>query len=282
MRSSPNDLPTFSFVDEAWCAVAGVDGADVAQVRLGLLHGFDLMSGPRRVDLSLGAQKLLALLGLTGHPLARDHVAFTLWPDKTEERALGNLRSALWRLRRTGLGVVERRGNHLALGRDVSVDFAVALEVAERVLARQQATDQRLVLATLTAGDVLPQWYDAWIDGPRERLRQVRLHALEGLSHELRASGDLAAALEAGLAAVAAEPMRESAHRAVILAHLAEGNIAEALRQYESYRFTAHTELGILPSPHMEALVETLRTAGTSARMPRQSQTSRTRRGGRP
>ena len=51
-----------------------------------------------------------------------------------------------------------------------------------------------------------------------------------------------------GIRAVSMEPLRESAHRAVIAAHLAEGNSVEALRQFASLRRLLQTELGIVPS----------------------------------
>jgi DNA-binding SARP family transcriptional activator len=54
---------------------------------------------------------------------------------------------------------------------------------------------------------------------------------------------------------VAAEPLRESAHRALIGAHLAEGNPGEALRQYQLFRGLLGRELGIEPSPRIRALL---------------------------
>ena len=66
----------------------------------------------------------------------------------------------------------------------------------------------------------------------RERFHQLRLRALECICEALTAKGDYAGALEAALAAIAAEPLRESAHRALIGVHLAEGNRAEAVRQF--------------------------------------------------
>lgn len=235
-------------------------------LRLNLLQGFELLSGRRPIMLSLGSERLLALLALTNRPLMRNHVAFTLWPDKTEERANGNLRSAVWRLRREGFGLIESGGNRLAISRNVSVDYHVAVLVAERILAGHHAVDSRQVVELLTSGDVLFDWYDDWIEPARERLRQLRLHALDTLCEQHIDRGDLAAAVEAGVAAVAAEPRRESSHRLLIRAHIAEGNAAEALRQYESYRFTAHSQLGILPSAQMEALVAPVRRAGIGGR----------------
>jgi DNA-binding SARP family transcriptional activator len=63
-------------------------------------------------------------------------------------------------------------------------------------------------------------------------------------------------ALLAGLAAVAIEPLRESAHRSVIDVHLAEHNQVEALRQYRAYEQLLRTQLALRPSAELRHLVE--------------------------
>ena len=92
----------------------------------------------------------------------------------------------------------------------------------------------------------------------RERFRQLRLHALESLSEQLTAMGRLGQAVEAALAAVASEPLRESAHRVLIKAYLAEGNRGEALLHFRGFRDLLSHELGVEPSPRMAELVREL------------------------
>ena len=87
----------------------------------------------------------------------------------------------------------------------------------------------------------------------------MRLHALERLCLNLSAQGQYAEATEAGLAAVASEPLRESAHRALIAAHLAEGNQGEALRQYHACCRLLRRDLDLPPSTVLDALVAHLR-----------------------
>ena len=91
----------------------------------------------------------------------------------------------------------------------------------------------------------------------RERLRQLRIHALEALSVRLRDQGRFAEAIDAALSAVAAEPLRESAQITLIESYLAEGNVSEAARQSESYRVLLDVELGLEPSARVQALGET-------------------------
>jgi DNA-binding SARP family transcriptional activator len=61
---------------------------------------------------------------------------------------------------------------------------------------------------------------------------------------------------------VAGEPLRESAHRCLIEAHLAQGNVAEAIRRYHAYRDLMLAELRLGPSPQMEKLLEPLMRTG--------------------
>jgi DNA-binding SARP family transcriptional activator len=86
-------------------------------------------------------------------------------------------------------------------------------------------------------------------------LRQRMLHALEAMSRQLVIRRRCAEAVEAAMMAVSAEPLRESAQRALIEAHLAEGNWVEGRRTFEAYRDVLNRELGTQPDPEFAALV---------------------------
>jgi DNA-binding SARP family transcriptional activator len=81
------------------------------------------------------------------------------------------------------------------------------------------------------------------------------MHALELLAVRLTAAGRHGDAVQAAYAAVRAEPLRESAHRTVVQVHLAEGNVAEALRAYRQFRFMLADGLGVQPSQQKIHLV---------------------------
>lgn len=107
------------------------------------------------------------------------------------------------------------------------------------------------------AGELLPGWYDDWVLSERERLNQLHVHALEVLSERLTEAHRFGDAVGAAMAAVAAEPYRESAHRAMIRAYFAEGNQAEAMRQYQKYRTLLRSETGLEPSSDIRDLITT-------------------------
>jgi DNA-binding SARP family transcriptional activator len=144
------------------------------------------------------------------------------------------------------------------LGANVTVDVRELLAVMRRALDQSSTLSDPFVAKLLEEGDLLPGWYDDWVLMERERLRQLRLHALEALCSRLADAGRFGLAVEVGLAAVWADPLRESAHRALMKAYLAEGNSGEALRQYLNCRRLLHEELGLYPSAQMEDLIRSL------------------------
>jgi DNA-binding SARP family transcriptional activator len=225
-------------------------------VSLALLDGFELRRGGRVVSLPFSAQRLLAFIALHDRPVRRLYIAGRIWMDSSQEHANANLRTALWRLRRPGCALVETPGGEIGLARHVAVDARDVAACARRVLDHR--TEHEDVARLSQAGDLLPDWYEDWLVVERERIRQLRLYALEASCEDLAKGGHFAAATEAGLAAVAAEPLRESAHRVVMEAHLREGNVAEALRQYHLFRRLLCDELQLVPSSSMRTLVEAI------------------------
>jgi DNA-binding SARP family transcriptional activator len=223
-----------------------------------LVDGFTLSSDGRPVRLPISAQRLVAFLALVDHPLPRSRVAGTLWPDTTDGRAMGNLRSVLWRLRRVADGVVADGDGQLSLAGGVDVDGRALAEVARAVVAGGSlilAVDAPALAELARAGELLPDWSDDWVLVERERFRQLRLHALETACGQLVRAGEFGQAVEVCLAAVAEEPLRESAQRQLIKFYLAEGNRVDAVRQYESFRRLIGEELGVEPSRETRDLV---------------------------
>jgi DNA-binding SARP family transcriptional activator len=228
-------------------------------VRLSLLRGFSLRVGREPVPLIWSAQRLVAFLALQDRPLSRSYVAEVLWPETTTVRANANLRSALWRTQRLCRRLIAASTQHLAIAPGVVVDVLIAVRRAHRLLGTTATSSDDLdadLCADLSA-DLLPEWYgdDDWVVVERERYLQLRLHALEAMCRRLTEAGRYGEAVEAGLAAVQAEPLRESAHRALIGVHLAEGNRWAAVRQYERCRRLLLDELGVEPSEGLRALL---------------------------
>jgi DNA-binding SARP family transcriptional activator len=235
-----------------------------AHVRL--IDGFEVqlpeVAPPASDRLPRGVQRLVACLCLSGRP-PRSCIAGQLWPDVPEDHAHASLRSALWRLQKVAPGLVEVSAGCLSLAAGVRVDVREIDDWARRVRDARSSLEDVVVPDVGLDGELLPGWCDDWVLLERERLRQLRMHALEQLATRLTAAGRYGDALHAAYAAVRAEPLRESAHRTVVRVHVAEGNVTEALRAYEQFRVLLADELGVPPSRQMAGIVHAVGSRST-------------------
>jgi len=226
-------------------------------IEVRVLEGFGLYVGGRQVELISSAQRLVAFLALQERRVARSYVAGELWPAADADRAGANLRSAVWRAQRNCRPLIVTQGQQLGLGRDVIVDMRRAGVRARRLLdgdaegALAWSDERRRELVS----EVLPDWCDDWVIVVQEEFHQLRLHALESVCARLTEAGRVGEAVDAGMCATRAEPLRESAHRVLIAAHLAAGNRWEARRQFERCRALLLQELGLEPSEELAQLV---------------------------
>lgn len=230
----------------------------VGQIQLMLLGGFTLLHDSEEILLPQSAQRLIAFLALRDRPLSRSYLASTLWPDCPAGRSQADLRTALWRTKHCGAAVLVSSGMYLRLHAEVRVDVRLLGS-----LGHDRPGNGEAITCAESAGiswselslDLLPGWDDDWLVDDREDVRQLRLHSLEHLSEELSAHGRHSEAIRAALAAVRLEPLRETAHAALIKAHLAEGNRSEALRQFRRCQELLTAELSVQPSAWIRQLV---------------------------
>lgn len=218
--------------------------------RLRLLGGWWLLVDGAPVAMGGREQRLTALLALTGQR-ARAQVAGILWPDSTDARALASLRRAVLEAQRRSPGLLLVDRTSIALAPDVVVD----IDDLRAAVSRAGTEADPGLLAALVGEELLPGWYDEWVTPERERLQQQRVRALEQVARQALARGEHALAVEAAHAAVAIEPLLESASELAIRAHVARGDRGGAVRELDRYRVVVKDELGVVPSPALEALV---------------------------
>lgn len=229
------------------------------QLQLRLLGGFQLDLDGQPLWLPHSVRRVIAFLGIRGRS-DRTEVAGTLWPDLPEPKARASLRTALWRMHRLTTAAVVTGSEALALAPPVRVDLQALEDAVRRLVTGDGAPDRAPAVVLPAAGELLPGWYDDWVLFERERIRQLRLHALETLAGRLTVAGRYGEAIDVALTAVRLEPLRESATRSLILAHLGEGNLIEAVRCFESFREQLAVELGVHPSPQLAQLVQSCLT----------------------
>lgn len=236
--------------DEHSCGTPSGDGI------LHLLGGLYVTRNGCRIDVPEGCKRLVAFIALRRGRVDRCHAAGTLWPSVDDRRAAGNLRSALWRLRSANTDVLEVDKRSIGLRPCVTVDVHEVADWAGRLVAQRALPgDLSLSLSLADALDLLPGCYDDWAIIERERMRQRMLHALEALSRAMTAMGRHGEAIDAAMMAIGIEPLRESAQRTLLEAHLAESNLIEARRDFLTYRNLVLRELGVEPSVELAALV---------------------------
>jgi DNA-binding SARP family transcriptional activator/predicted ATPase len=220
-------------------------------------------------------QSLLAYLILrcsTAGPQPRRQIAYTLWPDTTEEQAFTNLRRELHHLRQA-LPEAEHllHAEARSLGWRAGAAFKVDVTVFEEHLARAQeaaqtsrsAEEPRSLEQAVESygGDLLPDCYDDWIQEDRERLHQSFQHALERLILLLEEERQYAAAIGYAERLLRSDRFHEAAHRQLMRLHLLNGDRPSALRTYHTCSAMLARELGVEPSPATQELYQrTLRT----------------------
>jgi DNA-binding SARP family transcriptional activator len=146
----------------------------------------------------------------------------------------------------------------LGLAEGVAVDVHHSRALAKRLIDQdgpELALDIGSAAVTALSDDMLPGWYDDWAIVAAEDWHQLRLHALEAVVARLTAADRLAEAAAAALAAVRAEPLRESARAALIRVHMAEGNQSDAVSEFERYRVLLRAEMGLEPTSRLSRLL---------------------------
>jgi DNA-binding SARP family transcriptional activator len=225
-----------------------------------LLGGFSVRVGGHRVALPKHSRRVLAYLCLDKAAEVdcdRGILAERLWPDSSTERSRASLRTALWRIRRECPDLLLGEHDRVMLGDDVTVDVHEYRSHAERLLADSSDCPRERAHLMARNCELLPGWDEAWLLLAREQLRQLRLHALETSGRRLADQGRYPDAIDVMLMVVAEEPLRETAQSALIEAHLCEGNIVEARRQFDAFATLLWSDLGMRPSPELFGRVGT-------------------------
>ncbi len=199
----------------------------VARLRLSRIGRFEARGGAA-TDLEPKDALLLAYLAIEG-PTARARLAALLWPDVDEERARGNLRQRLLRLKKT-TGVELVTGHPLA-------------RLAEGVVHDLDETHELLSGHPSYGAGGLSEWLDAM----RERRRRARAESLAGSAARAEAEWHLDEALAHARAWVDLDPASEDAHRRVMRIHYLQGDVGAALEAFQRCAKVLRDELGAAP-----------------------------------
>ena len=199
---------------------------------------------------------LLAYLALHPDPHSREKLAARFWPDVPDAAARASLRNALSTLRRkVGRQLLQanRQTAQINAGYPLWVD-AVAFRTEATSFLAAPAADPSAVNLALYKDDLLVDFYDDWVLAERDAFRTLYLDTLLELTQQMRAQSAYERAIDFAEQALATERANERAHQHMMFCHVALGNRAAALRQYEVCRSALRDELDVEPSPATKKL----------------------------
>jgi DNA-binding SARP family transcriptional activator len=238
-------------------------------------------------DAFAGRQGVLVfarLLMPRGAAVSRDELAALLWDEALPNAWDGALNAVVSKLRvllaKTGLD--KSRVLPSALGcyqlnlpGDAWLDVEAALDslhAAEGMLKRHQHRDAwaaAQVAYHIFKRPFLPAETGDWAAQKREQLVTFHVRACECLAETYIRNDEPSIAVDVAHQAVAAQPFRETAYQVLMRAHAAAGNRAEALRTFEECRRQISDNLGVAPSPDIEAVYLEILRSRSGRRVPR-------------
>jgi len=247
----------------------------VKTLRIHLLGEFVLLANEMPIS-GLDVPRLRSLLAYLalhrGVPQSRSRIAYALWPDSTDAQAHTNLRNLLFKLRLNPpkidtILLVERQAlcwQPDALWSLDVMDYESALARAEEARCIQDAQTERQALeeaVRLYQGDLLPNCYDEWICGERERLQQLYQGALERLIELLEQEGNYAPAIRVAQRLLRLDPLQEATYRHLMRLYAARGDRGAVSRTYQNCAAALKHELAIEPAVTTRKTYETLMRA---------------------
>ncbi len=219
-----------------------------------LLGEFGLTFDGARVT-AVNSPRLRALLAYLilhrGAPQSRQHLAFLLWPDSTEEQARTNLRNLVHLLRHAlphSDCCLHCEGQVLVWEPHVPY----ILDTAEFEAAVEEGAHQRAI--EMYRGQLLPECYGDWVAPERDRYHRLYIAALERLVQQLEDARDYQAALGYAQRLAREDPLCEGYCRHLIRLQMLAGDRAAALRTYHACATGLRHELGVEPAPATQQL----------------------------
>jgi DNA-binding SARP family transcriptional activator/tetratricopeptide (TPR) repeat protein len=240
-----------------------IEEGPMLEVRL--LGKFDVRFDDALVKIpSRSEQSLFAFLILhAGAAFRREHLAGLFWLDSDETLAKGYLRQALWRLRKAFSSASPNVPNYFQADK-ISMTFdsqqAYWLDVAQLKKGHQETIDDLIIATQVYTGELLPGFYDEWVLRERERLHALFERKMQRLLELLSSASRWEELIRQAERWIVLGDTPESAYRALILAHAAQGDVSMALAAYKRCLQALERELGVLPSPDTTQLAEQVRS----------------------
>ncbi|WP_168121222.1 response regulator [Paenibacillus sp. HB172176] len=239
-----------------------------ADISLFLFNGLRICSGGlNRVPLKLRGQKteeLLAFL-VCKQAVSRDEIIETLWPTLTYEKALRNLNSSLYYIRKA-LGISKADSfiytdrNEFRMEQSRFYCDLYAFEKLNKQAEADELTETGLIeqMAELYGGPLLYGRDYLWAMELARHYEQAYLRVLERAAHNSLTEAKHDAALLYFYKMIEMDKLREDVYEEIIRLCLCQGRRTEAIRCYQQLREALSSELGFAPAPEVTRLMSPL------------------------
>lgn len=226
------------------------------------------------------ALALIAYLALAEYRQSRDVVATLLWPDQDQQHAHAALRSTIHHITRVApgewfykdrafVGIQKQAASIDALSFLSLLTQSRTHQHDSRTLCEECAAwlKQALELyhADFMTGFSIPDSaeYESWQILQREWLRRERSSALRRLAAYYGELGEFEKALAYASHWLEMDTLHEPAHQMLMRLYAANGQRAEALRQYQQCVALLDTELATLPAAETDQLYAAIQNENT-------------------
>jgi DNA-binding SARP family transcriptional activator/tetratricopeptide (TPR) repeat protein len=230
-----------------------------APVRIALFGSLRIVVGGQPIRLAAPPMTFPLLAYLLVHRernVARETLAFTLWPEESESAAKANLRRHLHYLQRLLPPAPEGLPWVLTDARTVRWNPAAPAEIDIAEFERRIAEGERSEAVALYEGDLLEELDHEWILTERERLRALHVDNLAQLIADARAERRFGRALQFARRLLHHDPWREDAVREVVSLRFELGDRAGAIAEFDAFAERLEDEMGAEPMPESLALRE--------------------------
>lgn len=191
-------------------------------------------------------------------PVARDFLAYAMWPDEEEDSARNKLRMSLYDLARVlppelGEGALMVDGDTVQLRPTLKLWLDV--EEFDKLVRDTGRLEDAI---ELYRGDLLAALYDEWIFPERERRRNAYLGALAHMVSQSRRRRHFLSGIARAQQILALDPWREDIVRQVIALRSESGDRAGALAEFYTFAEKLRAELHVDPMPETIVLKEAI------------------------
>ncbi len=213
---------------------------------------------------SASVRELFFFILASSHPLTKEEIGVTLWPNHDASQLRLRFKNDIYRLRHAlGQDVILFENDRYHFNRLLDYEYDIESfshqisKAKADVLSNEKITHLRAAI-NLRGGPYLQDLDGTWVLPEREHLDQIYLDALEQLAEAQRTAGDLQAALLACQEALKIDLCRENIHRLAMRLHAGQGDRLAVIWQYQACRNALRSELGVDPSKETETLYRRL------------------------